>query len=62
MVHVLGQFHFTGKVSAMFDNYRKLSGKYEVKLTIINGGKPPTPINTFKKKICLQNNRKKYGV
>ena len=33
----------TGTGSAIFDNCRKLSGRYEIKLTVINGGKPQPP-------------------
>ena len=40
------QFYFTSTGSTIFDYHRKISGKFEIKLTrVINGGKPPTPIN-----------------
>ena len=31
--NILGQFHLTGMGSAIFDNYRKLSRKFEMKST-----------------------------
>ena len=33
VLYVSGQFYFTGTGSAIYDNYRKLSRKYEIKLT-----------------------------
>ena len=42
-----GQFYFTSMGYAIFDNYRKLSRRYEIKLTVINGGKPSTPIDSI---------------
>ena len=42
-----GQFYFTGTGSTVFDNCRKLSRRYEIINRVINGGKPPTPINSI---------------
>ena len=47
MTHEREQFNFTGKRSAILDNYRKLLRKFKIKGTVIIGGKPPTPINSM---------------
>ena len=55
----IGQFYFTGTGFAIFDNYRKLSRKYKIKLTVISGGKPPTPIISIPV-YCSKNKRMQY--